>query len=131
MDYLFASESLGQQPGLFREIAEAMGGDAHIETYRNVADFSARLRRRNRPGIMILLTADRDDLAGVSESREVLLDADVILLVADGDEETIAMAHALRPTYLGRTNGDLDKVVSVLKRLLQKRARQAGSIDRA
>jgi hypothetical protein len=125
MHYLFASESLGQQAALLAEIVEAIGGDGQVETYRNVGHFSARLRRHNGRGIMILLASDPRDLARLSENREVVLEADVILLVSDGAQDTIATAHSLRPNYLGRTDCDLDKVVPVLKRLLQKRGRRA------
>jgi hypothetical protein len=124
MHYLFAAESLGQQAQLFAEITKAIGGDGQMETYRNIEHFSARLRRHNRPGIMILLVSDRQDLALLSANREVIQEADVILTVPDGTADIIATAHSLRPNYLGSTDCDLDKVVPVLKRLLQKRARR-------
>ena len=124
MHYLFASDSLGRQTDLFTEITEALGGEGQLETYHNVEHFSARLHRHNRPGIMILLASDWRDLASLSANRELVLEADVILLVPDDADNTIATAHSLRPNYLGSTDCDLDKVVPVLKRLLQKRARR-------
>jgi hypothetical protein len=124
MDYLFASESLGPLLELRREIAEALGGDDRFETYRTVADFSARLRRHNGPGIMILLLANQSDLVEISSQRDLVADAETILLLPDGAEQTFALAHSLRPNFLGSTDCDLDTVVSVLKRLVQKRARQ-------
>ena len=96
MHNLFASESLGRLARLNAEIADAIGGDRQMETYRNVERFSARLRRHNRPGIMILLAAERPDLVRLSAYRELMLDADVILLVPDGAEDTIIMAHTLK-----------------------------------
>jgi hypothetical protein len=124
MHYLFATESLGQQARLFTEITEVIGGDGQMETYRNVKHFSARLRRHNGPEIMILLVSDRRELVRLSANREVILEADVILLVPDGTADIIPTAHSLRPSYLGSTDCDLDKVVPVLKKLLQKRARR-------
>ena len=124
MHYLFASESLGQLARLIAEITDAIGGDGQIEKHRNVERFSARLRRHNRPEIMILLAAERPDLVRLSAYRELILDADVILLVPDGAADTVTMAHTLRPNYLGCTDSDLDKIVPVLRRLLQKRARR-------
>jgi hypothetical protein len=126
MDYLFASESLGPLLELRREIAEVLGGDDQFETYRKMADFSARLRRHNRPGIMILLLATQSDLAAISSQRDLVADAETILLLPDGAEQTFALAHSLRPNFLGRTDSDLGTVILVLKRLVQKRARQAG-----
>ena len=123
MHYLYASVSLGQQARLIAEITNAIGGDGQMETYHDVEHFSARLRRHNRPEIMILLAAERPDLVRLSTNRELIRDADVILLVPDGAEDTIIMAHSLRPNYLGCTDSDLDKVVPVLRRLLRKRAR--------
>ena len=52
MHYLFASQSLGDHDRLFGEIAHAVGGDAQVQIYRSVDEFSARLRRHNGPGIM-------------------------------------------------------------------------------
>jgi len=126
MDYLFASESLGPLLELRRDIATALGGDDRFETYRTIGDFSARLRRQNRPGIMILLLADRSELVEISRQRELVADAETILLLPDDAEQTVALAHSLRPNFLGSTDCDLDTVVSVLKRLVEKRARQPG-----
>jgi hypothetical protein len=124
MHYLFASDSLGPLRQLFGEISEAIGGDDQMATYRNVEHFLAQLRRHNGRGVMILLASDGQDLASLSAERELLLDADVILLVSDGAKDTIATAHSLRPNYLGSSDCDLDKVVPVLKKLLLKRARR-------
>jgi hypothetical protein len=126
MDYLFASESLGPLLELRREIAEALGGVDRFETYRKMADFLARLRRHNRPGIMVLLLANQSDLVELGSQRELVSDVETILLLPDGAEQTVALAHSLRPNFLGSTDCDLDTVVSVLKRLVEKRARRTG-----
>jgi hypothetical protein len=125
MDYFFASESLGPLPMLLGEITEVTGEAGRMEIYRDVHALTARLRRRNRPGIMILLAATRRDLAGLTALRDAILDADVVLLVLDGEPDTVAAAHTLRPSYLGQLDGDLDRVVPVLRRLIDKRAKTA------
>jgi hypothetical protein len=127
VDYLFASESLELQSGMLREIVEAIGGDDRIVMFRSVESLSARLHRHNQPGIMIFLIGSRKDLMGVSSNRDAILDADTILLVADEEAETYALAHGLRPSYLGLVDSDLDRVVPVLRRLLKKRGRQSGT----
>lgn len=123
MDYLFASASLGPLSQLFSEIIGAVGGADRIGVYRDVEGLSARLRRQNRPGILILILANAHDLTAIHAHAERLVDANLVLLVADSDRETMAKAHALRPSYLGTTDGDLDNVVPVLQRLLAKRTR--------
>ena len=125
MDYFFASESLGPLPKLLGEITEVTGGAGRMEIYRDVHVLTARLRRHNGPGIMILLAGTRQDLAGLTALRDTVLDADVILLVPDGEPDTVTAAHMLRPSYLGKTDGDLDNVVPVLRRLIEKRMRSA------
>ena len=124
MHYLFASQSLGPQARLLAEIYEAVGTGDQLEAFRDVEDFTERLRRHNGPDILILLAANREDLTRLSAGRASFLQADVILLVPDHAADTIATAHTLRPRYLGGTDCDLDKVVPVLKRLLQKRAQR-------
>ena len=124
MHYLFASQSLGPQARLLGEIAEVIGDRGQLEAFRDVEDFVERLRRHNGPDILILLAADRGDLTRLIADRAALIEADVILLVPDQAADTVARAHTLRPCYLGTTDCDLDKVVPVLKRLLEKRARR-------
>ena len=121
MHCLFASMSFGLAFPLLAEIAAAFGADAQLETFRDVELFSERLSRHNGPGILILLAAEAGDLERLCENSEWLLQADVILLVPNDAPDTIAMAHSLRPRYLGMTDCDLDKVVPVLNHLLRKR----------
>ena len=122
MHYLFASKSLGPQAELLAQIGEAIGAGGRLEAFRDVEHFSKRLRWHNGPGILILLASDPGDLARLSEDREILLPADIILLVPDNAADTIATAHSLRPCYPGTADCDLDKVVPVLQQLLRKRA---------
>ena len=124
MHYLFASKSLGPQAQLLAEIGEAIGVGGQLEAFRDVECFSKRLRRHNGPGIVILLASNRGDLARLGQDREVLLPADIILLVPNHAADTIAAAHSFMPRYLGTTDCDLDKIVPVLQRLLRKRARR-------
>jgi len=124
MHYFFASESLGPMTELIAQITEALGGDGPLEEYRSVERLLERLRRHNGPGVVILLAANHQDLEHLSARRDVVLDADVILLVADDEAATLAAAHSLRPSFLGRTDCDLDRIVPVLIRLLTKRARR-------
>jgi hypothetical protein len=119
---LFASKSLGPQAQLLAQMGEAIGVGIQPEAFRDVERFSERLRRHNGPGILILLASDRWDLARLGEDREILLPADIILLVPNHAADTIATAHSLRPRYLGTTDCDLDEVVPVLQQLLRKRA---------
>jgi len=123
MHYLFASESFGPITQLLAEITEAVGGDGQMEVYRDVGSLLERLRRHNRPGIIVLLASNMHDLQRLSADREVVLDADLILLVADESEDAVTAAHSLRPNYLGNTECDVDTIVPVFKRLLQKRAK--------
>lgn len=126
MHYLFASKSLGPQAQLLAQIGEAIGVGGQLEAFRDVERFSERLRRHNGPGILILLASDLRDLARLGEDREILLPADIILLVPDHAADTIATAHSLRPRYLGTTDCDLDKVMPVLQQLLRKLATRPG-----
>ena len=123
MHYLFASESFGPITQLLAEITEAIGDDGQMEVYRDVDSLLKRLRRHNRPGIIVLLASTTHDLQRLSADREVVLDADVILLVADDSEDVVTAAHSLRPNYLGNTECDVSRIVPVFKRILQKRAK--------
>ena len=124
MHYLFASKSLGPQTQLLAQIAATIGDGGELEAFRDVEHFSARLHRHNGPAIVILLAANGEDLARLSDERSAFLWADVVLLVPDQAADTIATAHLLRPSFLGGTDSDLDKIVPVLKRLLEKRKRK-------
>ena len=127
MHYLFASESVGERASLFARFTEEVGAGGQLKIYRSVSELSARLRQQNRPEIIVLLLSDSRDLASLNADRELLVEADVILLVQDDGEDTTSAAHSLRPRYLGRIDGDLDTVISVFRNLLRRRLRELES----
>ncbi len=92
-----------------------------VEVSRSIEGLAARLWR---PAvnllIVILLAADRQELEELLAIRHLLGKARVFLLIADEEEETIALAHRLRPRYLGYLGDDFSELASVLEKLIKE-----------
>jgi hypothetical protein len=121
MNYLYAPESVVDAPRYSHEIVNALGRNAHLEMYRKFPELLARLKRANNPEFMILLAADRKDLADIVAHRDAYLSAAILLLVPDEEPSTIASAHLLRPRFLGRLEDGRDNAISVLRRMVRRR----------
>ena len=122
MNYLYAQESVVDALQYSHEIVNVLGRNAHLEMYRKFPELLAHLKRANNPEFMILLAADRKDLADIVAHREAYLNAAILLLIPDEEPSTIASAHLLRPRFLGRLEDGRDDAVSVLRRMVCRRA---------
>ena len=61
------------------------------------------------------------DLPEIISIKELFLDAALIILLYDDDQETLDKAISLRPKFVGTMTEDLDKVTPIIKKLVQKR----------
>lgn len=92
-----------------------------LEMFRSIEGLAARLRRpASNLLIVILLAADRRELGDLLAMRHLLGKAKVFLMIADEEAETIALAHRLRPRYLGCLSDDFTELASVLGKTIQE-----------
>lgn len=93
--------------------------DENLEVYRSIEELAQVLHRLyDHNTIAILQARDREELLRIISLRELLQGMRVILLIPDREEETISMAHSLRPRFLGSGKSDLSDTMSVLRKML-------------
>lgn len=92
-----------------------------VEVCRSIEELTRRLQRLyDQNTIVILQAQDKQQLARMVSLRDVFQGVRIILLVPDREEETIVLAHRLRPRFLSTSESDFSDVMSVLQKMLSK-----------
>lgn len=99
-------------------IAERIPG-ARVEFCRNLVALSERLRKPSYEStVLVILVADKGDLEDISSLKQFLWELRIILVLPDGDDATIALAHSLRPRLVSKYGDDLENVMAVLNKMI-------------
>jgi hypothetical protein len=100
---------------------EAVMPTESIMICRSTQELSRYLMRPlNEVLAVVLLVADKEDLAEILSLRDVLHETRVILLLPDSENETTVKAHRLRPRLLTFADDDSGAVAAVLGRIMRK-----------
>lgn len=93
--------------------------DENLEVYRSIEELAQMLHRLyDYNTIAILQARDREELLRIISLRELLQGMRVILLIPDQEEETISMAHSLRPRFLSTGKSGFSDIMNVLRKML-------------
>ena len=93
-----------------------------MDVYHTVEGLAERLKAPQEGGVIAVLQANsQEDLSALFSIRHRLENIKTIILAPDREEETIALAHQLRPRFLGYINNDLYPVAAVLEKMLKDR----------
>jgi len=115
----YASRNDESETRLDAAIRSVAPGGA-IERFVTLEDFRDRLRSIVEPNsIMVLAAVDREELLKMQAFRDMLTEIYIILVLPDREEDTIKLAHLLRPRFLGQTQDnftDLSKIVAQMIR---------------
>jgi len=116
---LYARESA--EPGnKLQNFLETHVPGSNPEVYHTIEGLAERLKAPHRGEVVAVLQANsQEDLAALLSIRHRLQDIKTILLAPDREEETIALAHQLRPRFLSYINNDLYDVAAVLEKMLK------------
>jgi hypothetical protein len=77
-----------------------------------------------RPGfksdvtIAVLVAADRSEVDAFIDRADVFEDVRIILVLPDGEQETISKGHLLRPRFLTYVDADFTDLAAVLAKML-------------
>jgi hypothetical protein len=123
MNYLYAPESVAERQNIYRDLYEAIGNENRLAMFKDIKGLSERLKNFDNPEIITLLGVKWTDLPNIIAIKGLFLDAALIILLSDEDQETLDMAISLRPKFVGMMNGDLDKITPIVRKLVQKRRR--------
>ncbi len=131
MQILFYSPS-GNESGdrLKQTLDEVLPGD-RVEAFRQVNGLIQRLRMPSPDlELLIFMPANRHELFAVSSLLSDLRGLRLILVLPDRENETIAMAHSLRPRFVTYSNGNYSELKEVLKKMLIDTSKKESSLDK-
>jgi hypothetical protein len=95
--------------------------DGALKIHRSIGDFSHKLRQpKDDMTIAVLLLARPEDLLDVLAIRHLFGGIRLILVLPDTEEDTIAMAHRLRPRYLTYIDGNFLGLSSVVNKMVER-----------
>ncbi len=91
-----------------------------IDVLPTVETLSHRLREPlEEPKIVILITGSRVDLLDILSIQHLFRDTPIVLFTPDNEKETIALAHQLRPRFLGDFHTAWEVVQQVLGKMVK------------
>ena len=93
----------------------------NTEIYRSIEELGKRLRLPTSDvSVFVLFTKSKTELFDLTLIKKWLLDLRILLVLPDGDKETITMGHTLFPRFLTYADSDFKDVEAVLKKLTEK-----------
>jgi hypothetical protein len=104
-----------------QKVIESVVPIEDTEVYRDVEELGRRLRLPTCDvSISVFLTKSKAELFDLILMKKLLLDMRILLVLPDGDNETITMGHTLFPRFLTYMDSDFKDVEAVLKKIIQK-----------
>jgi hypothetical protein len=111
---------------LLRSLTALFPGDG-VKTVSDLASFSERIRKPRDPdSIAIIWNPSLEDLRALGDMKDRLRTGRTLLALADQEQETITLAHALLPAFITYVDGDNSEVLSVLEKLARVKASDQG-----
>ena len=113
--YTTASQGVAERA---RTVLEPIVPEGDVEIYRTINALSRRLRQPKADlTIVVLLLASREDVLDLLAIRHLFRNVRIILVVPDLEDETIALAHRLRPRFLSYLDGNFPGLATVVNRM--------------
>jgi len=115
---LYSQTKEDPETGIGTRIKRHVPGET-IEMYHSIEELSQVLYRLyEHDAIVILQARDREELLRIISLRDLLQGVRVILLLPDREEETISLAHSLRPRFLSSSENDFSDTISVVQKMI-------------
>jgi hypothetical protein len=100
------------------QLAKRLRDVASVQVVRQLDAVRATLLYRPEEiRVAVLYAATRQDLQDFKSIWSLLQDMRTILILPDGEEETFAVAHSMRPRFISCGERDLCDVVAVLEKM--------------
>ena len=120
MNLFFLIAEPGETGGRFLEAVTPLVPEDKLEVLSGVSALAERLRKPRDPYIaVIVLGPSHEDLKTLASLRDHLKEAKILLVLRDQGQETVALAHLVKPTYITDLDNGTSGVASVLKRLFR------------
>jgi hypothetical protein len=96
------------------------GPDGIMEVYRTINDLSWRLRQpKDDPTILVLAPAIPEDILDLFAIRHLFRNCRIVFVAPDLENETLSIAHRLRPRFLSYNDGDFGELCIVVSKMLK------------
>ncbi len=120
MRFLFLAKAAESFTDRLKNLMATHFPEWKIDVLPTVETLSQRLREPlEEPKIAILLTGSRFDLMDILSIQYLFRDTPIILFAPDNEKETIALAHQLRPRFLGDLHTEWGVVHQVLGKMIK------------
>jgi hypothetical protein len=108
-------------------LASKLRESASVQVARDVDDARVKLLYRSEDiNVAVVFAATRRDLSALRSIWELLQNTRTILILPDDEEETVAVAHSMRPRFIGYGNRELRGVAAVLEKMTGIRIENGG-----
>ncbi len=114
---LFISEQAPEGDRLWTVLKNAMPGVPFIQYYGTGAVGRVAPAIYNEKAVAVIMVAGRDELAALTRLENTWDRLKTILVLPDSSQETVSMAHRLRPSYIAFTDSCFADVVAVLNHI--------------
>ena len=92
----------------------------NTEVYRDIEELGRRLRLPTCDvRLSVFFARSKAELFELVLIKELFLNLRIILIIPNGDNETITMGHTLFPRFLTYADSDFKDVEAVLKKMIQ------------
>jgi len=104
-----------------QKIIESVVPTENTEVCRDIEELGRRLRLPTSDiNISVLYTKNKAELFDLVLIKNLMLNLRILLILPDGDNETITMGHTLFPRFLTYADSDFKDVEAVLKKMIQQ-----------
>jgi hypothetical protein len=107
-----------------KKLVRAINGIAKRHTqeiFHSIGSISNRFRQPQKDlDLMVILAGSRGDLINLLAIKELFFPIPLILIVPDGEPETMKIGFKLLPRFVSFKNGSFRDVRSVMKKMLDE-----------
>jgi hypothetical protein len=131
MQILFYSRSGNESGNRLKKILDQELPEGTTEFLQDLNDLMQRLRLPTLDlQILIFMPMNRNEMFAIAPLLTDTHDLRLVLVVPDGDNETIAMAHSLRPRYLTYSNGNYSELIEVMMKMIRDSSNRDSGLHR-
>jgi hypothetical protein len=117
---LFCSKNTAAVGEHIQKVLRSSLPGRRMEVFPTIEALVSRLRHLNaEPAVAVLVADGHPELIQLLSLRPFLRKTRIILVLPDGEDETIALAHRLRPRYLCYLEDDFLELGFVLGKMLK------------
>lgn len=116
----YAGRNNKNEKRLATEIQAAATPGMEIERFTRLDDLRDRLRSIVEPNsIMVLAAVNKRELRKMQAFRDMLIEIYIILVIPDRQENTVKLAHLLRPRFLSSVEDDFTDLNQIVAKMIR------------